>query len=159
MALYPINEKTKGSSTEMKPKHQRFLMISLCFALLAVAVFLVLNALRDNILYFYMPSDIKNKKLQAGQKIRLGGVVKKGSLARGPDLKVTFLITDHHSDIKVIYHGILPDLFREEQGIVATGYFVGDSFKATQILAKHDETYMPPDVAAALKEKGVYQGP
>ena len=134
-------------------------MIAGCVAVLALAAGLVLFALRDSIVFFHSPSDVVEKNIKPGQRFRLGGLVEKGSIVRGKGLDVTFVVTDGASVQKVTYNKILPDLFREEQGVVAEGRLNASGvFEADNVLAKHDETYMPPEVAAALKKQGVWQG-
>jgi len=122
---------------------------------LALAAVLVLSALKDSIVFFNSPTDVAEKKLQPGSRIRLGGLVKPGSLQRGEQLAVRFEVTDGNRAMAVSYQGILPDLFREGQGVVTEGALdtVG-TFKADSVLAKHDETYMPKEVADALKKQG-----
>jgi len=122
---------------------------------LAFAVALMLNALRDSIVFFNSPSDVVEKHVPAGTRIRLGGLVKNSSVVRGKDLSVRFEVTDGKNGITVNYQGVLPDLFREGQGVVAEGALdAGGTFKADSILAKHDENYMPKEVADALKRSG-----
>jgi len=124
-------------------------------AVLAFAVALMLNALRDSIVFFNSPSDVVEKHVPAGTRIRLGGLVKNSSVVRGKDLSVRFEVTDGKNGITVNYQGVLPDLFREGQGVVAEGALdAGGTFKADSILAKHDENYMPKEVADALKRSG-----
>ena len=123
--------------------------------MLAVAVALMLSAFRDSIVFFNSPSDVAEKHVAPGTRIRLGGLVKDGSLVRGNDLRVRFEVTDGKSAIPVTYQGMLPDLFREGQGVVAEGALDGAGvFNADTMLAKHDETYMPKEVADALKKSG-----
>jgi cytochrome c-type biogenesis protein CcmE len=122
---------------------------------LAIAVALMLNAFRDSIVFFNSPSDVAEKHIAAGTRIRIGGLVKEGSVVRGDNLKVRFDVTDGNRDVQVAYQGVLPDLFREGQGVVAEGALDGAGlFNADTILAKHDETYMPKEVADALKKSG-----
>jgi cytochrome c-type biogenesis protein CcmE len=124
-----------------------------------VAVGLVLMAMRDSIVFFYTPSDVETKELAAGQRFRLGGLVEAGSIVRGEGTTVRFVVTDMQKRLPVTYTGVLPDLFREKQGVVAEGKLEPDGvFHADQVLAKHDENYMPPEVAKRLKEQGVWQG-
>src|SRR2546421_7040652 len=121
----------------------------------AVAAALVLNGRRDSIVFFSTPSVVAEKHVQAGKRFRLGGLVQPGSLVRGDNLAVTFTVADGSASLPVAYKGILPDLFREGQGVVAEGALDGSGvFKADTVLAKHDETYMPRDVADALKRQG-----
>ena len=118
----------------------------------------MLNAFRDSIVFFNSPSDVVGKHVAAGTRIRLGGLVKTGSLERGDDLRIRFEVTDGNSELPVTYQGVLPDLFREGQGVVAEGALdTGGVFEADTILAKHDETYMPKEVADALKKSGHWQ--
>jgi cytochrome c-type biogenesis protein CcmE len=143
----------------MTRKQRRAIMIGVGVAILSLAVTLVLVALRDTIVFFHMPSEIAQKGIAAGKRIRLGGLVAVGSLKRGVGSTVEFAVTDQASTIPVRYTGILPDLFREGQGVVAEGALdPSGRFLADTVLAKHDETYMPPEVAKALKEQGVWQG-
>jgi cytochrome c-type biogenesis protein CcmE len=143
----------------MTRKQRRAIMIGVGVAILSLAVTLVLVALRDTIVFFHMPSEIAQKGIAAGKRIRLGGLVAIGSLKRGVGSTVEFAVTDQASTISVRYTGILPDLFREGQGVVAEGALdPSGRFLADTVLAKHDETYMPPEVAKALKEQGVWQG-
>jgi cytochrome c-type biogenesis protein CcmE len=139
----------------MTRKQRRLTLIGGGLAVLAVAVALMLNAFRDSIVFFNSPSDVVEKHVEPGTRIRLGGLVKDGSLVRGDDLSVRFEVTDGKTEIPVNYRGVLPDLFREGQGVVAEGALDGAGvFKADTILAKHDETYMPKEVADALKKSG-----
>ena len=126
---------------------------------LALAAILVLFAMRDSIVFFYSPSDLETKQIAPGQRFRLGGLVAEGSVERGTGTKVRFSVTDTIKTVPVTYDGILPDLFREGQGVVTEGMLeAGGVFRADSVLAKHDENYMPPEVAKALKEKGVKLG-
>ena len=139
----------------MTRKQRRLVLIGSGIAVLAIAVVLMLNALRDSIVFFNSPSDVVEKHVPAGTRIRLGGLVKNGSVVRGNNLSVRFEVTDGKNIIPVSYQGALPDLFREGQGVVAEGALdAGGTFKADSILAKHDETYMPKEVADALKRSG-----
>src|SRR3984957_2805429 len=139
----------------MTRKQRRLVLIGGGLGVLAVAVGLMLNAFRDSIVFFNSPTDVAEKHIPPGTRIRIGGLVKAGSLVRGDDLKIRFDVTDGNRDIAVAYHGVLPDLFREGQGVVAEGALdSGDLFHADTILAKHDETYMPKEVADALKKSG-----
>jgi cytochrome c-type biogenesis protein CcmE len=133
-------------------------MIAGAGAVLAVAAALVLVALRDQIVFFYSPTEIAEQALAPGTRIRLGGLVLDGSVNRGEDGSVSFAITDTANSVEVDYHGILPDLFREGQGVVAEGVVTGThSVSAETVLAKHDERYMPKEVVDALKAQGVWQ--
>jgi cytochrome c-type biogenesis protein CcmE len=139
----------------MTRKQRRLSLIAVAAIVLAVAVALVLNALRDSIVFFNSPTDVVEKHVKAGQRMRLGGLVKEGTVSRGEDLTVHFEVTDGRSTIPVVYRGLLPDLFREGQGVVAEGALDGTgAFRAETVLAKHDETYMPKEVADALKKQG-----
>src|SRR5215470_5524911 len=139
----------------MTRKQRRLVLIGSAMAVLGVAVALMLNALRDSIVFFNSPSDVVEKHVAAGTRIRLGGLVKNGSLVRGDNMAVRFEVTDGKNGISVNYQGVLPDLFREGQGVVAEGALDANGrFKADSILAKHDETYMPKEVADALKRSG-----
>ena len=143
----------------MTRKQRRLVLIGSSLAVLAVAAALVLNALRDSIVFFSTPTMAAERKIQPGQRFRLGGLVQPGSLVRGEQLQVKFVVTDGSATLPVVYSGILPDLFREGQGIVSEGALdAAGVFKADTVLAKHDETYMPPEVAKALKEQGVWHG-
>ena len=139
----------------MTRKQRRLVLIGASVGVLAVAVALMLNAFRGSIAFFNSPTDIAEKHLGPGMRIRLGGLVKDGSIVRANDLRVRFEVTDGKSEIPVTYQGVLPDLFREGQGVVAEGALDGSGlFAADTILAKHDETYMPREVADALKKSG-----
>ncbi len=139
----------------MTRKQRRLILIGGSLGVLAVAVALMLNAFRDSIVFFNSPSDVAEKHIGPGTRIRLGGLVKSGSLVRSDNLKVRFDVTDGSHDMVVAYQGVLPDLFREGQGVVAEGALDGSGvFNADTVLAKHDETYMPKEVADALKKSG-----
>lgn len=126
--------------------------------MLAVAAGLILSAMRDSIVFFTSPTDVVEKHNPAGARMRIGGLVKPGSVARGDNLLVRFAITDGKTDIPVHYQGIVPDLFREGQGVVAEGKLEpGGTFAADTVLAKHDERYMPREVVDALKKTGRWQ--
>lgn len=142
----------------MTRKQRRGIMIGGGVLVLMVAGLLVLSALRDTIVFFHTPSDVAAGKVKDGQRFRLGGLVLEGSIERGTGTDVGFAITDKGSTLKVTYRGVLPDLFREGQGVVAEGRIdQAGVFRADTVLAKHDETYMPPEVAKALKEQGMWQ--
>ena len=142
----------------MTRKQKRLALIGGMGAVLGVAVLLVATALRDKIVFFYTPSEIITEgKAQPGQRIRLGGLVKEGSVAKQGE-RIAFAVTDTDKYIAGTYVGILPDLFREGQGVVTEGVIGTDgTFAADTVLAKHDENYMPKEVADALKEKGVWK--
>ena len=143
----------------MTRKQKRGVLIGSAVAVLALAGLLAAIALRETIVFFHTPSDVNEKHLAAGQRFRLGGLVAQGSVKRGEGAKVDFAVTDTLQSVKVTYRGVLPDLFREGQGVVAEGKLDPNGvFTADTVLAKHDENYMPPEVAAALKAKGVKLG-
>ena len=139
----------------LSPKTRRMMAITIVAALLGGALALVLGALRDNIVFFYTPSEIPADV--EGRAIRLGGLVKTGSVSID-GLKSRFTVTDGEAEIAVSFDGALPSLFREGQGVVAEGRITGSTLTASNVLAKHDETYMPREVADSLREKGVWQG-
>jgi cytochrome c-type biogenesis protein CcmE len=139
----------------MTRKQRRLTMIGGALVVLGVAAALVLSALRDSIVFFSTPVMVSEKHIQPGQRFRLGGLVVTDSLVRGDNLEVTFKVTDGTAALPVAYKGILPDLFREGQGVVAEGALDSSGvFRADTVLAKHDETYMPKEVADALKKQG-----
>lgn len=139
-------------------RRRRLVVIVICGAVLAVALALVLHAMRDTIVFFRSPSEVAAGKVSAGTRIRLGGLVETGSLKREPDQRITFSVTDTGASVPVRYQGLLPDLFREGQGVVAEGVIEpGGGFRADTVLAKHDEAYMPREVADALKAQGRWQ--
>jgi len=137
----------------MKTRHKRLAIIVVGVAGLTVASLFVLNAFRSNLVFFYSPTEVLAGKVATDKVIRIGGLVEKGSVRRSPDgLKVDFVVTDLNKRLPVHYEGVLPDLFREGQGVVAQGRLQnGSQFVASQVLAKHDEKYMPPEAAQALK--------
>ena len=140
----------------MSPKKRRRLYFAIALVVAgAGGGALVLAALKDNVLYFYSPSDIITKHVPAGVNFRVGGLVQKGSLTHGAGADVRFVVTDGRKTVPVEYDGTLPDLFREGQGVVAMGALASDgTFRASEVLAKHDERYMPPEVVDALKRSG-----
>jgi len=142
------------------PKARRRLwVVAAVTPVLALAVGLSLYAMRDSVTFFFSPSEATVEKAPAGRVVRLGGLVEAGSVTRGADGEVAFAVTDNLATTRVVYQGDLPDLFREGQGVVAQGAFLPDrSFRATQVLAKHDENYMPREVADTLKKQGHWQG-
>ncbi len=138
----------------MKPRHKRLFFIVVGVAGIGIAAMLILNAFRSNLVFFFSPSQVAAQEAPLDRSFRLGGLVKEGSLERLEDgVTVRFLVTDNAQNIPVIYTGILPDLFREGQGVVTQGRLGEDGvFRADEVLAKHDETYMPPEVAEALEK-------
>jgi cytochrome c-type biogenesis protein CcmE len=143
----------------MTRKQRRGVLIGVSLSVLMVAVGLVLYALRDSIVFFHTPSDVAEKSIAAGQRFRLGGLVADGSVKRGDGAKVEFVVTDTLKTVHVTYEGVLPDLFKEGQGVVAEGMLTpAGLFVADSVLAKHDENYMPPEVAKSLEERGVKLG-
>jgi len=142
----------------MTRKGKRLTLIAGAMAVLGLAAGLMLFALRDNIVFFYTPSELAKKQTASGARLRIGGLVKEGTVVKnGQDVR--FTVTDKTSDLTVSYTGLLPDLFREGQGVVVDGVLQpSGGFRADSVLAKHDERYMPRDVADALKKQGVWQG-
>jgi cytochrome c-type biogenesis protein CcmE len=140
----------------LKPKHQRLLLAGLAIAAVLAAVLLAMWGLKDRAAYFFTPIEIASGKAEQGKAIRLGGMVETGSLKQAPDgLTVTFLVTDGEARVPVRYRGITPDLFREGSGVVAEGRMAGEIFVADEILAKHDERYMPPQLGNQAAEHAV----
>ena len=143
----------------MTRKQRRGVLIGTCLLILGVAVGLVLYAMRNSIVFFYTPSEVTAMQIAPGQRFRLGGLVETGSVVRGEGTTIRFVVTDKLKTLPVTYTGMLPDLFREGQGVVAEGTLDADGvFHADNVLAKHDEKYMPPEVAKKLKEQGVWRG-
>lgn len=140
----------------MTPKKRRRLAFAVALVIAgAGGAALVVGGLKDNVLYFYSPSDIAAKHVAPGVNFRIGGLVQKGSVVKGPRAEVRFVVTDGRASVPVTYDGVLPDLFREGQGVVALGALTDAGvFDASQVLAKHDEKYMPPEVVDALKRSG-----
>jgi cytochrome c-type biogenesis protein CcmE len=142
----------------MTRKQRRLVLIGTSLGVLGVAAALVLSALNESIVFFNSPTDIVEKNVAPGTRIRLGGLVKPGSLVRGDNLLIRFDVTDGNREIQVMYRGIVPDLFREGQGVIAEGALSPEgTFRADTVLAKHDENYMPREVADALKKQGHWQ--
>ena len=144
----------------MNAKYKRLFITIIIILTLGIATKLILMALEDNIVYFYTPNDLiekfgDTKNIQ--NKIRIGGLVLESSIKKEGE-KTIFMITDRKKEVKVVFKGPLPDLFREGQGIVAEGMFQNNNFIASEVLAKHDENYMPPEVADALKKNNVWKG-
>ncbi len=143
----------------MTRKQRRLTLIGLAGAVLAVALGLVLYAMQDTIVFFHAPADVAEKHIKPGTRFRLGGLVKDGSVKRSEQQTVTFEVMDAQSTIQVRYQGLLPDLFREGQGVVTEGVLEpSGTFKADTVLAKHDENYMPREVADTLRRQGHWQG-
>ena len=144
----------------MNPKHRRLFITVIIVLTLGLATKLILMALEDNIVYFYTPNDLLEKfgdTQNIQNKLRIGGLVLESSINK-EDKKTIFIITDRKKEVKVLFDGSLPDLFREGQGIVAEGMFKNNNFIASEVLAKHDENYMPQEVADALKKNNVWKG-
>src|SRR5215467_8901852 len=142
----------------MTRKQRRLVLIGSSLGVLAIAAALILGALRDSIVFFNSPTDVAEKSIAPGTRMRIGGLVKPGSLQRGNNLQVSFAVTDGKTDIVVRYQGIVPDLFREGQGVVTEGRLESAQVLAADtVLAKHDERYMPREVVDALKKSGRWQ--
>ena len=144
----------------MNAKYRRLFITIIIILILGLATKLILMALEDNIVYFYTPNDLIEKfgdTQNIQKKIRIGGLVLESSVKK-EGKKTIFMITDRKKEVKVLFDGPLPDLFREGQGIVAEGMFQNNNFIASEVLAKHDENYMPPEVADALKKNNVWKG-
>jgi cytochrome c-type biogenesis protein CcmE len=141
----------------MTPKRRRLWLLVASLAVLGFATTLVLSALNDNLVFFYSPTQLAEKHLPPERHFRLGGLVEAGSVRKAGQ-EVRFRITDTHKTVEVVYRGLLPDLFREGQGVVAEGSLGADGvFVAREVLAKHDENYMPPEVAKAIKDAGQWR--
>ncbi|THH38864.1 cytochrome c maturation protein CcmE [Aliishimia ponticola] len=140
-------------------KQRRIQVIALTVVALIVSTGLIGYAMRDGINFFRSPSQVMEEPPQPTEVFRIGGLVEEGSLERGQGETIRFSVTDGGASVAVTFTGVLPDLFEENQGMVGTGRYVNGVFEATEILAKHDETYMPKEVVDALKEQGVYQEP
>jgi cytochrome c-type biogenesis protein CcmE len=136
----------------MKPRHQRFLLITAGVAALAIAGMFVLNAFQSNLVFFFTPTQVSKGEAPKGRAFRVGGMVKEGSLKKDGE-NVAFVVTDFAHEVPVVYKGQLPDLFKEGKGVVAQGKLADDSqFTASEVLAKHDENYMPPEAKHALDQ-------
>ncbi len=140
-------------------KKRRIQIVALAAVALVISTGLIGYAMRDGINFFRSPSQVTEAPPAPNEVFRIGGLVEEGSLERGQGMQIRFRVTDGGASVPVVYSGVLPDLFEENQGMVGTGSFVNGTFEATEILAKHDETYMPKEVVDALKEQGVYQEP
>jgi cytochrome c-type biogenesis protein CcmE len=138
----------------MKPRHKRFAIIAAGVAALGLAAYLVLGAFEKNLVFFFTPTQVAAKEAPVGRTFRIGGLVEPGSVKRQPDgVTVQFVVTDTAKNIPVVYRGVLPDLFKEGKGVVTQGRIGNDGvFVASEVLAKHDENYMPPEAADALKK-------
>ena len=141
----------------MKPRHQRLAIAAGVVAIVGVAAALVLNAFQSNLVFFYSPSQIASKEAPQGRTFRLGGLVEAGSVKRD-GVSVSFVVTDTARSVPVRYNGILPDLFKEGKGVVAQGQLKDGTFEAREVLAKHDENYMPPEATEALKRAAEVNG-
>ena len=143
----------------MKPKHQRLVFITVSVVFLCLSVVITLRAFRDNLVFFYSPSDLVSHTISPTQLIRVGGLVEAGTIVRNNnDDSMTFIITDGNAKVSVHYKGLVPNLFRDGQGIVAEGTLANNQLEAKSILAKHDEKYMPREVVDALKRSGRWKG-
>lgn len=140
-------------------KKRRVQIIIVAFVALALSTALIGWAMKDGINFFRSPSEVAEAPPAPNETFRIGGLVEEGTLVRGQGETVTFSVTDGGASIPVAFTGVLPDLFEENQGMIGTGKYVNGVFEASEILAKHDETYMPREVVDALKEQGVYQEP
>jgi cytochrome c-type biogenesis protein CcmE len=139
-------------------KKQRLMVLALALLLVGGATGLVLAALQDKVAFFVTPTQVAERQVGPGKRFRIGGLVAQGSIEREPGGEVRFALTDTAHTVQVVYKGLLPDLFREQQGIVAQGILRSDgTFEAAEVLAKHDENYMPKEVADALKQAGYWQ--
>jgi cytochrome c-type biogenesis protein CcmE len=141
----------------VKPKHKRLVFVGLGLGILAVAALLVLTALEDSVVFFHSPTEVAERRVSTDRRLRIGGLVEEGSVQRGAGPEVRFRVTDLANAVAVSYGGILPDLFREGQGVVVEGRIRDSVLVADQVLAKHDEKYMPPEVAESLKKSGQWQ--
>ncbi|WP_421904317.1 cytochrome c maturation protein CcmE [Mameliella sp.] len=140
-------------------KQRRIQIVALAAVALIVSTVLIGYAMRDGINFFRSPSQVMEEPPAPNEVFRIGGLVEEGSLVRGAGEQVRFSVTDGGATVPVVYTGVLPDLFEENQGMVGTGRYVDGVFEASEILAKHDETYMPKEVVDALKKQGIYQEP
>jgi cytochrome c-type biogenesis protein CcmE len=162
-ALHPAGRLTPMPRPRLRPKHRRLIFVCVMLAVMGAALAVLLIVFKENMMYFYTPSMLAEKQAEPGfdreKSLRLGGLVVPGSVARPADGSIHFDVTDGTAQMQVRYHGLLPTLFREGQGVVLTGTLAPDgSVVAHEILAKHDENYMPPEVADALKKSGHWEG-
>jgi cytochrome c-type biogenesis protein CcmE len=139
------------TSAGLKPRHKRLLLALVVLAAVAAIVALVLNAFQSNLVFFFTPTQVAAKEAPQGKTFRLGGMVEEGSVKR-EGTRVNFIVTDTVQKVAVSYDGILPDLFKEGKGVVAQGRMSGNAFTASEVLAKHDENYMPPEAAEAMAQ-------
>ena len=158
-----MNTTVAPKSTPWTPRRKRLLLLISVLLAASIATALVLRAFNDNLVFFLTPSQVAQGQAKDKDSVRIGGLVQAGSIQRsagaGKDLEVRFALTDMAHTVPVVYRGVLPDLFREGQGVVTEGKFdAAGVFVADSVLAKHDENYMPPEVAKSLKDKGVWQG-
>lgn len=138
-----------------RTRKRRLMIVLLILAGMSVATAVAITAMQSNVMFFVSPTNVAEQELEADRKFRLGGLVAEGSVVQsGDSLDVQFDVTDGQHDVTVVYSGILPDLFREGQGVIAHGYLRNGRFEAYEVLARHDETYMPPEVQRALEEAG-----
>ena len=150
--------RARDEGTAMRLRHKRLVFVAIGVGLLAAAAGLMLKAFEENIVFFFSPTEIVEKAPTADRRLRIGGLVEEGSVKRATGAAlVTFRVTDGNRAVAVTYQGILPDLFREGQGVVAEGRLVDGVFRADEVLAKHDENYMPREVVDALKATGHWQ--
>lgn len=140
-------------------KTRRIQVIVVAFVALGLSTAMIGYALQDGINYFRSPSEVMAEPPAENELFRIGGLVEDGSIVRGEGTQVSFVVTDGGASVPVVFDGILPDLFDEGQGMIGQGRYINGTFEAVEILAKHDETYMPAEVVDALKEQGVYQAP
>ena len=154
-----MSEKQEFRGLKGLKKQRRIQIIALAVVALIASTALVGYAMRDGINFFRSPSQVMSEPPAPGETFRIGGLVVEGSIIRGEGATVSFAVTDTNATVPVTYTGVLPDLFTEGEGMVALGRMEGDTFVATEVLAKHDETYMPKEVMDALKEQGVYKDP
>ena len=143
--------------TGLKPKHRRLIFVVVSMSLFAVAVGFILYALEKNVVYFRSPSEVLAEPPAPERRIRIGGLVEQGSVEKPGGGVVRFRVTDTAQTVPVVFRGILPDLFREGQGVIAEGKFADGVFAASEVLAKHDETYMPREVVDAIKKSGQWK--
>jgi cytochrome c-type biogenesis protein CcmE len=141
----------------VRPKHRRLVFVAVGLGILGFAAFLVLGALEESVVFFHTPTEVAEQRVSLDRRVRVGGLVEEGSVQKGTGPQVRFRVTDLANDIPVTYSGILPDLFREGQGVVVEGRVTNGVLAADQVLAKHDEKYMPPEVAESLKKSGQWQ--